>query len=48
MAQAIAAAEIQNGNLENTLGDVLTKTETLTDEEVLALLTFCRDHIAWL
>ena len=48
VAQAIAAAEIQNGNLENTLGDVLTKTETLTDEEVLTLLTFCRDHIAWL
>ena len=48
VAQAIAAAEIQNGNLENTLGDVLTKTKPLTDEEVLTLLTFCRDNIAYL
>ncbi len=44
VAQAIAAKEIAGGAV-NTLGELLTKQETLTDDEVITLLTFCRDNI---
>ena len=47
VAQAIAAKEIAGG-ATNTLGDLLTKTDVLENDEVTTLLTFCRDNYDYL
>ncbi len=44
VAQAIATKEIAGGATD-TLGALLTKQTTLTNDEVATLLTFCRDNI---
>lgn len=44
VAQAIAAKEIAGGATD-TLGELLTKQTRLTDDEVITLLTFCRNNI---
>ena len=45
VAQAIAAKEIAGGATD-TLGALLTKQETLSDDEVTTLLTFCRENFS--
>lgn len=45
IARAIANKAINQGGAENTLGDILTTEDVLTDDEVIQLLTFCRDNI---
>lgn len=47
VAQSIAATEISKG-ATNTLGALLTKQETLSNDEVTTLLTFCRDNYSYL
>lgn len=48
VAQAIAQAEIAGGANEDSLNGLQHKIGILTDPEVLTLLTFCRDNIAYL
>ena len=52
VAQAIAATEIANASAEgkdiNTLGDLLTTSAVLTNDQVTQLLTFCVEHYAYL
>ena len=47
VAQSIAAKQIANGATD-TLGELLTKTDVLENDEVTTLLTFCRDNYSYL
>ena len=46
VAQSIAAKEIAGGATETAEITAILAKDTLTDEEVTALLTFCRDNIS--